>query len=437
MDARHFDRLTRALSKAGARRGLLGLLATLPVLGGLMALLDFDEVDAKGRRKRRKQRHKKRTGNRKKNRKGQRKGKKKPPACAPESVAQTCAGKCGSVPNNCRQTVDCGSCACEEGCPVCFTCQEGTHTPGACVPDPEQVGDACGEPSCVDGMGAAAPTCAASGACQPAPPVSCAPYTQCAGNACAAACATDADCGDGFFCDGANHCVADQNNGQPCVTASQCQSGFCVDGVCCDSACEGACVACDLGPNVGTCTAVGDRAVCGSGDICCGGTCVSGVCCADATCTAEEAPDCVDHDCVCAANSDTACADGEACCDDGCADLATDPDHCGSCGNDCNPAQSCAAGVCVCPPDTCPRNFVQQPDCTCACPAGFELVNGGCFRICNTTSCPGSACLCQGSMAGSGNFLCVDRLGMGPACPASDCPTGMSCNGGLFCWPPC
>ena len=55
MDANRFDRLTRALNDAGTRRGLLGLLASLPVLGGLFAFLsDSDETAAKGRRNRRK-----------------------------------------------------------------------------------------------------------------------------------------------------------------------------------------------------------------------------------------------------------------------------------------------------------------------------------------------------------------------------------------------
>ena len=52
MDHDAFDALTRALSEAGSRRGLLRLLATLPVLGGLISLLDPDEADTRGRRHR-------------------------------------------------------------------------------------------------------------------------------------------------------------------------------------------------------------------------------------------------------------------------------------------------------------------------------------------------------------------------------------------------
>jgi hypothetical protein len=55
--------------------------------------------------------------------------------------------------------------------------------------------------------------------------------------------------------------------GSPCAARSECSSGFCVDGVCCNEACEGACQACD-GETPGTCAAVtgephGDRPTCG------------------------------------------------------------------------------------------------------------------------------------------------------------------------------
>ena len=54
MDSRHFDALTKRLTEAGSRRGLLGLLATLPVLGGLVAFLDPDAGEARHNKKRRK-----------------------------------------------------------------------------------------------------------------------------------------------------------------------------------------------------------------------------------------------------------------------------------------------------------------------------------------------------------------------------------------------
>jgi parallel beta-helix repeat protein len=105
MDAKHFDRLARTLTEAGTRRGLLGLLATLPVLSGLFALLDLDETDAKGRRKRRKKKHK--------HGRPRSHGKRKKKKCKPNSLTKTCQGQCGPVKNNCKKPVDCGSCTCE------------------------------------------------------------------------------------------------------------------------------------------------------------------------------------------------------------------------------------------------------------------------------------------------------------------------------------
>lgn len=46
------------------------------------------------------------------------------------------------------------------------------------------------------------------------------------------------------------------NNGAACTTAAQCGSGFCSDGVCCESACSGTCESCAI--EKGKCTAVPD-----------------------------------------------------------------------------------------------------------------------------------------------------------------------------------
>ncbi|MDI3284851.1 hypothetical protein [Polyangium sp. 15x6] len=44
--------------------------------------------------------------------------------------------------------------------------------------------------------------------------------------------------------------------GQACIEASECMSGFCVDGVCCDVACDGICVSCARPSSLGTCTSL-------------------------------------------------------------------------------------------------------------------------------------------------------------------------------------
>lgn len=56
------------------------------------------------------------------------------------------------------------------------------------------------------------------------------------------------------MCDG-NRCVwrASVENGKGCVGPLECKSGFCVDGVCCNSKCDGACQSCSAAGAAGTC----------------------------------------------------------------------------------------------------------------------------------------------------------------------------------------
>jgi hypothetical protein len=226
MDARHFDQLTKSLTAAGSRRALLGLLASLPILGGLLAVLEADKTDAKGRRKRRKKRHK--------HGKGRHKHKKLKKRCKPHSRAKICAGKCGRVKNNCKKLGDCGSCACDPPCDICFTCQDGPNTPGTCSVDPDQQGQACGEPGQV---------CQPDGTCQ------------CSGESCGSCqvCQEDGTC-------------------SPAADGTCCAGGVCIDSVCEAVAtlemCSGRCDADDL-PATFQCTG-GDAVPCPA----CDGDCV-------------------------------------------------------------------------------------------------------------------------------------------------------------------
>jgi uncharacterized repeat protein (TIGR01451 family)/uncharacterized protein (TIGR03382 family) len=66
--------------------------------------------------------------------------------------------------------------------------------------------------------------------------------------------------------------------GGACTTDSECSTGFCADGVCCDTACDGQCEACNAAGGVGTCNAVtgaprGDRPACAADGTECGGVC--------------------------------------------------------------------------------------------------------------------------------------------------------------------
>ncbi len=66
--------------------------------------------------------------------------------CPPEDFFATCDGKCGFVPNNCGELIDCGF-----FCGECQTCPSDTHI---CQPKPR--GTACGLPGegrcCLDGL---------------------------------------------------------------------------------------------------------------------------------------------------------------------------------------------------------------------------------------------------------------------------------------------
>src|SRR6185312_11864316 len=82
-----------------------------------------------------------------------------------------------------------------------------------------------------------------------------------------------------------NAALYDGSFGLNCTSNSQCVTGFCVSGVCCDTACTGACGACNLPGHVGTCSPVNSGTICrGSAGLCdvpetCNGT--SAACPAD------------------------------------------------------------------------------------------------------------------------------------------------------------
>lgn len=86
-------------------------------------------------------------------------------------------------------------------------------------------------------------------------------------NMACAPCAMQADCADatGTYCDTATMvCTPTKSNGTMCADDFECTDGFCVEdymvtpgmGVCCNSACDMDCEACNLTGTVGTCTCI-------------------------------------------------------------------------------------------------------------------------------------------------------------------------------------
>ena len=172
MDSERFDRVAKALSQAGTRRGVVRLLAVLPVAGVLADRLT-EESSGAGRRQRRKARHRHQTGNHKEHRRGKRKGKDKgTKKCTPASLAQTCAAGCGERRNECNQPVSCPcpsgqSClpngTCARTCTVASDC-------AACTP----AGSQCSRPS-MEGQKLCTPSqlCSNLQTCDPANTTGC------------------------------------------------------------------------------------------------------------------------------------------------------------------------------------------------------------------------------------------------------------------------
>jgi hypothetical protein len=71
-------------------------------------------------------------------------------------------------------------------------------------------------------------------------------------------CLNDGYCLGTEFCDfNTSLCTTKRDQGASCVGPNECQSDFCVDGVCCTDLCSGTCSACNLAPP-GTCGAIPD-----------------------------------------------------------------------------------------------------------------------------------------------------------------------------------
>ncbi len=93
-------------------------------------------------------------------------------------------------------------------------------------------GAECDTSVCTDGVCCASP-CGTCESCNGASPGLCTPVVD----------AEDLDsCAGGHFCDKSGLCLL--SPGVACRARADCASGFCVDGVCCDSSCDGLCRAC-------------------------------------------------------------------------------------------------------------------------------------------------------------------------------------------------
>jgi len=261
-----------------------------------------------------------------------------------------------------------------------------------------------------------------------------------------------------------------QANGATCGVAGDCQSFFCVDGVCCDKACTGSCEACNLTGTTGTCIGVSGAPRSGHPSCAPYNNCVSGAC--DAACTSDsECSDdawCNGSICVTKKTNGATCAAAKECVSGACADtVCCDVPCVGQCeacnvpgfAGTCKAVSGAPRGTrAACSGDgsscaaTC--NGTDRKGCvfpsaatacgTDACTGGIETHRRTCDGIghcgdvpktCGAFACSGSACrtTCAANTDCAAGFVCsgtacLPAPGLGQACSATT-----PCSGSLFC----
>ncbi|MEM1418339.1 MAG: hypothetical protein AAGH15_25820, partial [Myxococcota bacterium] len=196
-----------------------------------------------------------------------------------------CDGVCGGQCEGCAEAGSLGTCVAVTGDPVggrapCET--DGGICGGTCNGARRDActfpGSAvrCREAICEDGVVTLSAGCSA-GRCPEPMTMECAPFV-CGERSCLGGCRDDDECvGDTFCADGV--CAPLRNIGVSCGRDAECNTGLCVDGVCCTSACEGQCEACDVSGFRGVCATVpsgpprGGRPACTTDGTECGGFC--------------------------------------------------------------------------------------------------------------------------------------------------------------------
>jgi hypothetical protein len=128
------------------------------------------------------------------------------------------------------------------------------------------------------------------------------------------------------------------------------------------------------------------------------------------------------------------CPPGESPCPgDHCADLQRDSANCGACGQSCSQGIACIAGVCQCPPISCPLpGQTQNPTtCVCECPSGTTACTSGCVNLQNDNSnCGGCGHRCIPGILGQPGEQCIDGTCVCTGLDQIQCPDGCYQAGG-------
>ncbi|MBI5482183.1 MAG: hypothetical protein HY906_25230 [Deltaproteobacteria bacterium] len=358
------------------------------------------------------------------------------PSCSP----YVCSGGSGSCPTSCGTDADCApgylcngtqcmpkqpigsACSSGENCNSTF-CANGVCCDAACAGGCDVCTAALGAPA--DG------TCTVLSAGDAGQNPSCSPYL-CDGTngSCPTSCTDDSACGAAFYCGGDGSCRARRAQGQSCNLVSdcavagcrECASGNCVDGYCCDTACDGGCDVCNATP--GTCTPVAQG---GAGNpscspyVCSGspGTC-PGTCSTDAGCATGYY--CSGNTCVPKLALGTTCTLGNECISNICKDDVCCDSACAGTCQGCN--LTGRLGQCN---YLAPGSGGRPPGCGTYVCSGLSA---SCPTSCTTDAACSTGNYCNGS-------ACVPRLATGTVCTTSNqCVTGF-CTDGRCCDSPC
>ncbi|MEZ4441201.1 MAG: hypothetical protein R3B72_19025 [Polyangiaceae bacterium] len=234
--------------------------------------------------------------------------------------------------------------------------------------------------------------------------------------------------------------------GEACDDDATCASGHCAavpggGGVCCNTACQGTCVAClgsQTGGDDGSCEAVlagtdpageciADIDGCGAQGTGCNGDPIAPACnlqpvgkaCSDATCIGEsytEAGSCNGAG-TCLAGATTSCG-LYTCADDG-----------GACQTTCADSSDCAPGA-FCDGNQCaPLKTLGS-----ACESGEECASGFCpgdDGICCDAACGGQCVACLSAKTGGPSGQCLPVSNNQD--PDDECPALQTCNGSGSC----
>ncbi len=251
-----------------------------------------------------------------------------PDGATPGGIGWPCASPSDCDNGTCVDGYCCDS-LCDPGVPanLCAACNvpgsEGHCVPALAGTDPHQqctadtmascghdglcdgaghcrlwaAGTVCGGATCSSDTETYAPTCDGNGHCLAGTSVSCYPYA-CGSGACDTSCTQPANgCQSPAVCNAMGSC-GPRALGQPCSKPTDCASGFCAQGVCCDQACNGGnCYACNQPSSPGHCKPLPNGTTCGPAT-CNGDDAVSARACDGAgTCQPGTVTVCVPYTC--------------------------------------------------------------------------------------------------------------------------------------------